>query len=764
MLKNKHRTSARGPCELDDWLLPVLYQQAPLDFDFVAHAKLETRESRLPKEIQNVREPYGFIGRDSAILNLERALHRKTPSILIQGLGGVGKTTLARGFLRWLDETGGLDAALWLDFRDIRSAEFVLNQTGELFYGENFRLASDKLDLLAAAFGKHRVISVWDNFESAASNLTDEDRVALARFLDSIRATRSKVIITSRSPEDWLDSSLRFVLPLGGLDREERWEYCDTILHELNLKINRDDPDLVTLMDQLAGHPLAMRVVLSKLERMSAAQISEALRTNIAALGLSEKEEQGRLFATLRFVEQGLPEDLRPMLPLVGLHESYVHADLFEVMAEQIDPAWKRPQIDRLTTALSKAGLLRDMGNSIYQMHPLLTSYLRLHSPAPESAQRAFVDIMAQLADELAPRPFHEQRGPFFYDGANFQFALQLSEPLAMDQDFGALTQSLAAFAQNSRNFVEASRLFSQLAEHSAARENPAFESAAYHQVGIIAHEQRDFETARDCYLKSLSISEQQHELAGAAHTYHQLGRICEEQRDFETAREWYLKSLAVKEQQNDLPGVADTYHQLGRIAQEQPDFDAAREWYLKSLGIREQQNDLQRAAATYYQLGRVAEQQDDFNTAHNWYLKSLAISEKQGNRAYAAAVYDRFGNIAKDQHDPDNARDWYLKSLAIKEQQGDLHGAAMTYNNLGTLAGLQGSLEESGRWLIKSINAFRQTHDPHNAQQAIENFLIFHPLAPPADKLKLEALWHDANLGPFPSETASDETPPENI
>jgi hypothetical protein len=36
-------------------------------------------------------------------------------------LGGVGKTTLAHGFLRW--DTGGLDGALWFDnLRDIRTA------------------------------------------------------------------------------------------------------------------------------------------------------------------------------------------------------------------------------------------------------------------------------------------------------------------------------------------------------------------------------------------------------------------------------------------------------------------------------------------------------------------------------------------------------------------------------------------------------------------------------------------------------------------
>jgi hypothetical protein len=240
---------------------------------------------------------------------MERALQLKKPCILVQGLGGVGKTTLARGFLRWLDETGGLDGALWFDFRDIRTAEYVLNEAGEKFCEEeDFRVKQNKLDLLGNAMRQHRVVMVWDNFESAAQNLTADDRNELGRFLDAIRGTRGKVIMTSRSQEEWLKPEWRVKIPrdgLGGLDGEERWEYCEIILRELGLKVDRNDPALKELMDQLAGHPLVMRVLLPKLEKMPASKISAALRSNIAELGLSELEEQGRLFGTLRFVEQG---------------------------------------------------------------------------------------------------------------------------------------------------------------------------------------------------------------------------------------------------------------------------------------------------------------------------------------------------------------------------------------------------------------------------------------------------------------------------
>ena len=154
MLASKRRNSPRGPYELQDWLLPVLYQQQPLDFSFAAKATVEPHQSRLPAEVLKYREE-DFVGRDGPILAMERALQLKTPCILVQGMGGVGKTTLVRGLLFWLDDTGGLDAALWFDFRDIRSAEFVLNRTGELFYGENFALAKNKPELLAKAFKEH---------------------------------------------------------------------------------------------------------------------------------------------------------------------------------------------------------------------------------------------------------------------------------------------------------------------------------------------------------------------------------------------------------------------------------------------------------------------------------------------------------------------------------------------------------------------------------------------------------------------------------
>jgi len=51
-----------------------------------------------------------------------------------------------------------------------------------------------------------------------------------------------------------------------------------------------------------------------------------------------------------------------------------------------------------------------------------------------------------------------------------------------------------------------------------------------------LAEEQQDLVTARDWHVKSLAITEKRGDPRGAASTYHQLGMIAQEQREFAAA------------------------------------------------------------------------------------------------------------------------------------------------------------------------------------------------------------------------------------
>ncbi len=793
--------------DLEDWLLPVLYQQAPLDLSFVAKANLPKTEPRLPAEFYKNAD---FIGRDSALLELERAMHRKPAGILIQGLGGIGKTTLARGFGRWLEDTHGLgenglgEAAFWLDFREIRSAEFVLNSLGMPLFGANFGSAplEARLDALVKAFYEHRYLIVWDNFESASGipdtsvtpNLTGEDRTLLARFLGGLRGGATKVLITSRSEEEWLGSR-RFRLNLQGLDGEERWEYCESILRDLGLTVSRDDKAFADLMKQLGGHPLAMRAILPQLERRSAASIAKSLRENVRELKLAVGDEAyEQLFAALRFVEDALPESLRPLLQPLSLHEGYVDLDYLEEMATQVPGDWSRTQIDQLAGALVNAGLLRDCGQAIFELHPALTGYLRSHlgkgGAASDQWPRAFVDVMGRLANSLVTRELHEQRAPFHWHGANFHNALTEAGRLAMVLHEKMLLQSLAAWEQNTRNFAEAERLFLLLATHEdmatiawhelgmVAEERRDFVAAeqwylrslaieekqgnehgvaiTYQQLGSVARERRDFAAAEQWYLRSLAIKENQGNEHGAAITYHHLGIVTQERRDFAAAEQWYLRSLAIYEKQGSEHLAAMAYHQLGSVAEDRRDFAAAEQWYLRSLRIHEKQGSEHGAARTYHHLGSVTQERRDFAAAEQWYLRSLAIFEKQGDERGAARTYHQLGSVAQARRDFAAAEQWYLRSLAIKENQGSEHGAAITYHALSVLAAERQQMPEAGRLCLLALTILRKCDDAHSAKIVLRQFQNIHESASPREKGELESFWIQAGLGPFPPQENS--------
>jgi len=705
MLRQPGRVCARGRFPLEDWLVPVVYQQQPLDLSFVGQRRVETPPGpALPEEAQDKENPYGFIGRDGALLALERALRRPPAGILIQGLAGVGKTTLARGLTQWLRDTDGLgEGCFWFTFNDIRSSDYVVNRLVEGLFGTQ-ALAADEAQKRAAlvqALREHPYILVWDNFESAAgvpgtpleARLPPEDRDELRTFLTELRGGRSKVIITSRSRESWLGGPTHcYVLPIGGLQGEERWSYAAAILRDLGKSADQNDPGLVELMNLLDGHPLAMRVILPRLGELSATALVEQLRGRLHELEDHDDPLQARLFAALGFATEALPADLQPLLVPLALHERFVDADYLELMAQQADSRFDRTTIDRFMNTLEIAGLLRGWGQGVYELHPALTGFLRSRLPVvPADAQRdawrrAFVDVMGSLADALAPKELHEQRVPFHLHGVNFHTALAEAEALGMDAHFAALTQALGFYAQNQWDFASAVRRFEALVEHSKQRGDAEHEAGAYHQLGRIAQERRDFAAAEQWYRKSLAIKEKHGNEHGAASTYHQLGRIAEERRDFAAAKQWYQKSLAISEKHGNEHGAAITYHQLGMIAQERRDFAAAEQWYRQSLAIKEKHGNEHGAASTYHQLGIIAEERRDFAAAEQWYQKSLAIEEKHGNE----------------------------------------HGAASAYGQLGILAGLQNHFLESGRWLVRCIVAFAHQQDPHGTERNVNNFMIF--------------------------------------
>ncbi|MFZ1568585.1 MAG: CHAT domain-containing protein [Thiolinea sp.] len=603
MLLNAQRVTLLGEFPLQDWLVPVLYQQGlPGELVLprpvaaaqkVFPAATPDSDNPLPEEARELGD-YGFIGRERAVQALERAcLQQPQAAFLIHGMAGVGKTTLAKGFLHWLRDTNGLGAgAFWFSFEAIRNAEYVINTLVDALFGTNARAAQleQKLAALVQVLREQPFLLVWDNFESASgiagtevsALLSDDDRNLLKKLLKQLRGGKTKVLITSRSPEHWLTPQECYRLPLSGLQGEELWEYCNAVVADLGLKIDRSNQDFIDLIKELDGHPLAIRAILLRLNERKAADLLAELEQQFA--GQAGDESTRRIFAALSIFDQGLPEAFAPILQLVGLHQQFVDRDYLESMLQTTEDTAALPQLDACFATLEAVGLLHHLGQNTYRMHPALHHHLSRRHPPSAARQRAFVDFMGSFADKLAPKELHEQRFPFALHGGNFYHALALAQVLGMDVHVAALTQSLAAYAQNTRDYAGASRLFENLANHRQQREDLTGEAGAYHQLGRIAEAQRDYAAAERWYKQSLAISEKHGNEHVAAMTYHQLGIIAEAQRDYAAAERWYKQSLSIKEKHGNEHGAASTYAQLGLLAGQLSHHAEAGQWLLKAV------------------------------------------------------------------------------------------------------------------------------------------------------------------------------------
>ncbi|MDR3000769.1 MAG: tetratricopeptide repeat protein [Fibromonadaceae bacterium] len=764
MYNNENRFCFFGEHPLQDWIVPMLYQNLSSDKTIIPPLKSQTEiedKGLLPKEVLDIGD-YRFIGRERMIHTLERAVLRQDQAgLLIHGMAGIGKTTLAKGFLHWLNDTNGLEnQVVWFDFRDIRSFEYIVNKlVGDIFETNAIALPdNEKLSLLIKTLKDNRYFIVWDNFESASGidgtevkpQLTGEEKDKLKNLLKKLRGGKTKILITSRAPENWLTVQECYRVPLGGMRGEEVWEYCNAVVKDLGLRIERNNKEFAEVISKLDGNPLAIRAILLRLEKRPLVYVTQLLaELDDEFKGFEGDESTQRIQAAFNIFNRGLDEKLAPILQLIGLHEHYVVAGYLEYMLKDTEYQDSCEYLTNCFTMLENAGFCHEIVERVYKMHPALRSCLTQTYPALETLQREFVGVMGSIANKLAPKELHEQRNQFMLNEANFYRAMNMAPKLEMEIHDMALTQALAAFMQNNRNFYQAAFLLNSLAEKANKYNNMKFVATAYHQLGMIAEEQRDFQAAEKWYEKTLEIELKQGNEYGAASTYHQLGIIAQEQREFQVAEKWHEKTLEINLKQGNEYGAASAYHQLGIIAQEQRDFQAAKKWYEKALEINLKRGNEYSAAMTYHQLGMIAEEQRDFQAAEKWYEKTLEIDLKHGNEHGAASTYHQLGMIAEKQRNFQAAKKWYEKALEIKLKQGNEHGAASTYHQLGNLYDTMGENEISGHFYIEALKRFIQSNDEYHASVAIENFVLLLQSSDNATQEKLRKLWIENGLDP---------------
>jgi tetratricopeptide (TPR) repeat protein len=238
--------------------------------------------------------------------------------------------------------------------------------------------------------------------------------------------------------------------------------------------------------------------------------------------------------------------------------------------------------------------------------------------------------------------------------------------------------------------------------------------AVVYHQLGIVAQEQRRWEEAEGHYRQALAIYVDFNDRYSQAITYHQLGMVAQEQRRWEEAEGHYRQALALKVEFGDRYSQAITYHQLGMVAQEQRRWEEAEGHYRQALAIYVDFNDRYEQAGTYGQLGILAHAQRRWEEAEGHYRQALALFVEFGDRYSQASTYHQLGVVAQERRRWEEAEGHYRQALALCVEFGDRYSQARTYHQLGKVAQEQRRWEEAREYFLKDLEITAQSNDPH--------------------------------------------------
>ncbi|MGB3402585.1 MAG: tetratricopeptide repeat protein [Microcoleaceae cyanobacterium] len=766
VLNQPLRQSPRGKRQLQDWLVPILYQQesyqpyVPLQQDRNSFLDIlneieNNTDTTSPTHTLDIPDTgtYGFIGRGYDILRLERGF-RQNNIVLLQGVGGVGKTELTIGFAHWLQDTNGRGNIFFTSFEQGATLNTVINQIGRGFAGDRFsQLPLEKQEQVVIKYLQtNPCLLIWDNFEPVAGFAGNEPLVfaeeqdRLKGFLKAMRDGKSWVLITSRQDEPWLDCGY-IRLNLSGLSKTDVEEFAAKILQTVDVKRDKLPAEYLDLLKLLGGHPLSLRVVLPHLRNHTPTQLITALQQGLDTFAEGETRDKS-LLVSLDFSFNSLSPQTQKHLPFLGLFSQRVYIEFLCLFSRNSEDEYgqayravfgdnlQKEQWQHILNEATAASILEHLGQEIYQLHPTLPWYLRrrLVNMPIKNSQEEVAKLEKKLLEFYADfvKHFRQQlisnaklaSSILWVEEPNLLQYLRLAEHQHDWNNAQAILQALGEiYRRNNRkpkfNALKR-RILKQIGTsltEAKAKGKEAFNLWIYVQSSNANDvlKSDNWEDRKGLYqeiIDELIASKDTSKNDEIAVFCHKLGIIFQQQREFKVAVQYYQKAVVIWEDMGHFYTAANTYHQLGNVAFEQQQFDQAMQYYQQALTIFKDTGDAYKAANVYHQLGMVAQEQQNFKKAIQDYHKALKAYQDAGDLYNSAKEYHHLGNVAFEQQQFEKAIKYYHRAMKIWEDSEDFYNASNTYHQLGMVAQEQQQFEVAVQYHYKALKIFESVRD----------------------------------------------------
>lgn len=311
-----------------------------------------------------------FYGRQRDLAQLKQwCVVESCRLVMLQGQGGIGKTTLARQLAQQFaegiaaEQDKGFERIVW---RSLRSAptplEFLKDSVlalDPLAQDTVFSGLSDGLALLLRRLSQRRYFIVLDNSESLlrSQSLTGQYLPGYegyqAIFEQLVKEPhQSCIVLTGRElPAHFTNlqahSNAVQIYPVESMALEA----CRSLVGEIG--VNGQVDESAVLCDRYSGNPLSLKLVASTIRDLFNGQIQPFLASGIPLLGGVQQvlDQQFERFLPLEQQVMDWLAIYREPMPLDELKHSFLHLPDMAVLIEALDSLWRRSLLEKVVSS-----------------------------------------------------------------------------------------------------------------------------------------------------------------------------------------------------------------------------------------------------------------------------------------------------------------------------------------------------------------------------------------------------------------------------
>ncbi|MDY6933189.1 MAG: tetratricopeptide repeat protein [Spirochaetota bacterium] len=687
-----------------------------IDSDIHVHSQ----STKLPKILTTKNptiSPDKIIGRSGELENLHKRLFENRQVVLVNGLGGIGKTTIAQAYIgKYWDEYYHI---AWISQTSEDIVNDVINTEGLM---PNLNIQSQGKEPRQLF---NEIINGLNRIQAGPNLLIiDNANADLCEWYDYLpRQPEWHILATSREKIEKFD-----VQELGFLSLDDAVQLFES--HYTHGKISRGEiEELVTTVDL---HTLTIEILAktAQMQRTHINQLKEAiendLKTNVYVHRKGDKIERVTSYLSSNFTMSKLTENEIWLLKQFTCLPPEFHD--YELLKELIKP--EQSEMDdsfsqTIEELYVKGWLLKNQNPDSFKMHRIIADVTKKQQNIHIADVLPLMESVTEKLsiDQTKDNPVHK------FPWIPFGKTLLGIFPDCSDAKISHLQNNLALALKALGDYEGAKELLKRAmrsAEKNFGPHHPAT-AVSYSNLATVLKDLGDYEGAKGLLEKAMRSDEKNFgaDHPSTARSYSNLALVLQDLGDYEGAKGLLEKAMRSDEKNfgADHPITAVRYSNLATVLKDLGDYEGAKGLLEKAMRSDEKNlgADHPTTAVSYSNLASVLQDLGDYEGAKGLLEKAMRSAEKNfgADHPTTAVRYSNLALVLQDLGDYEGAKGLLEKAMRSAEKNfgADHPTTAVSYSNLasvlqdlGDYEGAKGLLEKAMRSDEKNFGADHPT------------------------------------------------------